>query len=54
MVHTVSLWGLQVKNIQFEVGAVAQDTGYCVCHASTTAAALQHEKMPSFYVRDCG
>src|SRR6266513_3225956 len=39
MVHTVSLWGLQVKNIQFEVGAVAQDTGYWVCHASTTAAA---------------
>ena len=54
MVHTVSLWGLQVKNIQFEVGAVAQDTGYWVCHASTRAAALQHEKMPSFYVRDCG
>ena len=53
MVHTVSLWGLQVKNIQFEVDAVAQYTGYWVCHDSTTAAALQHEKVPSFYVRDC-
>src|SRR6266536_3286575 len=33
------LVALTSENTQFEVGAVAQDTAYWVCHASTTAAA---------------